>query len=225
VDAPWRQWQGLLILLLCLFFVRSTIIDWNHVPSRSMVPTIIPGDRIVVDKLAYGLRIPFSKNAPIQWDTPKRSDVIVFRAPKTDVLTVKRVIGLPGDRVSWDGDSLRINAETANYWILQPEDGHGFQHLEYSHTRRRQERLLGVQREILQYRVTPRRGSGTFSEVVVPDEHYLVLGDNRDNSGDFRKFGFVPRRNLVGQATHVLFSLDPQHYHLPRGARAGMALR
>lgn len=221
----WREWRGLIVFLAVVVAVRMIVVDWNHVPSRSMVPTIIPGDRIVVDKLAYGLRIPFSKNAPIQWDTPKRSDVIVFRAPKTDVLTVKRVIGLPGDRVSWDGDSLRINAETANYWILQPEDGHGFQHLEYSHTRRRQERLLGVQREILQYRVTPRRGSGTFSEVVVPDEHYLVLGDNRDNSGDFRKFGFVPRRNLVGQATHVLFSLDPQHYHLPRGARAGMALR
>ena len=163
-----------------------------------MMPTIIPGDRIVVDKLAYGLEFRLA-NAPIS-GIPKRSDVIVFRAPKTDVLTVKRVIGLPGDRVSWDGDHLRVNAETANYRILQPEEEPGFRYLEYSHTRRRQEQLLGVQREILQYRITPRRGSGTFSEVVVPDEHYLVLGQ----SGQQRRFpqsGFVPRGNLVGQAT------------------------
>jgi signal peptidase I len=224
MTAVWREWRGLIIFLAILIAVRMLIVDWNHVPSRSMVPTIIPGDRIVVDKLAYGLRLPFSNRMPIQWGNPKHSDVIVFRAPNTNILTVKRVIGLPGDRVSWDGDSLRINEENAVYRTLPAEKGLAFQLPDYSHTRRRQERLLGEQRDILQYRITPRRGGGAFHDVVVPDDHYLVLGDNRDNSGDFREFGFVPRSNVVGQATHILFSLDPQRCYWPRSKRAGMRL-
>lgn len=225
MTAVWREWRGLIVFLAILMAVRMIIVDWNHVPSRSMVPTIIPGDRIVVDKLAYGLRLPFSNRMPIQWGTPERSDVIVFRAPKTNVLTVKRVIGLPGDLVSWDGDHLRINAMTADYEPVPPEHRPALNRTEYSHTQRRQERLLGKQRDILQYRVTPRRGGGAFDNVVVPHDHYLVLGDNRDNSGDFRKFGFVPRSHVVGQATHILFSLDPQRYYWPRSTRAGMPLQ
>ena len=121
----WREWRGLIVFLAVVVAVRMIVVDWNHVPSRSMVPTIIPGDRIVVDKLAYGLRIPFSKSVPIQWDTPKRSDVIVFRAPKTDVLTVKRVIGLPGDRVSWDGDGCVSTRRplTIGYFNLRKNPG------------------------------------------------------------------------------------------------------
>lgn len=225
MTAFWREWRGLIIFLTMIIAVRMIVVDWNHVPSRSMVPTIIPGDRIVVDKLAYGLRLPFSDSMPIQWGEPNRSDVVVFRAPQTNVLTVKRVIGLPGDRVSWDGDHLRINDATAAYQPLPPEAGPAFQHPKYSHTQRRQERLLGEQRDILRYRVKPRRGGGAFHDVVVPDDHYLLLGDNRDNSGDFRKFGFVPRRNVVGRATHILFSLDPQQFYRPRGERVGMPLQ
>ena len=224
MTAFWREWRGLIVFLTMIIALRMVIVDWNHVPSRSMVPTIIPGDRIIVDKLAYGFRLPFSNIEVMQWDSPKRSQVIVFRAPNTNILTVKRVIGLPGDRVSWDGDSLRINEENAVYRTLPAEKGPAFQLPDYSHTRRRQERLLGEQRDILQYRITPRRGGGAFHDVVVPDNHYLVLGDNRDNSGDFRKFGFVPRRNVVGQATHVLFSLNAQQYYWPRGSRAGIPL-
>jgi signal peptidase I len=224
MTAFWREWRGLIVFLTMIIALRMVIVDWNHVPSRSMVPTIIPGDRIVVDKLAYGFRLPFCNIEVMQWDSPKRSQVIVFRAPNTNILTVKRVIGLPGDRVSWDGDSLRINEENAVYRALPAEKGLAFQLPDYSHTRRRQERLLGEQRDILQYRITPRRGGGAFHDVVVPDNHYLVLGDNRDNSGDFRKFGFVPRRNVVGQATHVLFSLNAQQYYWPRGSRAGIPL-
>jgi signal peptidase I len=224
MTAFWREWRGLIVFLTMIIALRMVIVDWNHVPSRSMVPTIIPGDRIVVDKLAYGFRLPFCNIEVMQWDSPKRSQVIVFRAPNTNILTVKRVIGLPGDRVSWDGDSLRINEENAVYRTLPAEKGPAFQLPDYSHTRRRQERLLGEQRDILQYRITPRRGGGAFHDVVVPDNHYLVLGDNRDNSGDFRKFGFVPRRNVVGQATHVLFSLNAQQYYWPRGSRAGIPL-
>ena len=224
MTAFWREWRGLIVFLTMIIALRMVIVDWNHVPSRSMVPTIIPGDRIIVDKLAYGFRLPFSNIEVMQWDSPKRSQVIVFRAPNTNILTVKRVIGLPGDRVSWDGDSLRINEENAVYRALPAEKGLAFQLPDYSHTRRRQERLLGEQRDILQYRITPRRGGGAFHDVVVPDNHYLVLGDNRDNSGDFRKFGFVPRRNVVGQATHVLFSLNAQQYYWPRGSRAGIPL-
>ncbi|NCF77541.1 MAG: signal peptidase I [Proteobacteria bacterium] len=224
MTAFWREWRGLIVFLTMIIALRMVIVDWNHVPSRSMVPTIIPGDRIIVDKLAYGFRPPFCNIEVMQWDSPKRSQVIVFRAPNTNILTVKRVIGLPGDRVSWDGDSLRINEENAVYRALPAEKGPAFQLPDYSHTRRRQERLLGEQRDILQYRITPQRGGGAFHDVVVPDNHYLVLGDNRDNSGDFRKFGFVPRRNVVGQATHVLFSLNAQQYYWPRGSRAGIPL-
>ena len=99
-SARWQEWRGLVLFMALLVFLRTTIVDWNHVPTRSMVPTIIPGDRIFVDKTAFGLRLPFSEAPLLSWRTPTRSEVVVFRAPQTGILTVKRVIGLPGDRVS-----------------------------------------------------------------------------------------------------------------------------
>ena len=98
-----------------LIFLRTTVVDWNHVPTRSMVPSIIPGDRSFVDKTAFGLRLPFSEAPLVRWGAPTYSEIVVFRAPQTGALTLKRIIGLPGDRVGLRNNTLNLNGSAAHY--------------------------------------------------------------------------------------------------------------
>jgi len=216
VVSFWRQWQGLLFLLLGLFVVRSIAVDWNHVPSRSMAPTILPGDRILVNKLAFGLRLPTATQSLFRWDSPRRWDVVIFEAPNSGVLMVKRVVGLPGDTVSWLDGRLQINGVEARY---QPIPAHRWPpslQLNFSHNRLLIESIFNGERTIFRRGAAPERKEQNFKTVTVPQEHYLVMGDNRDNSGDYRVFGFVPESAISGRASKVLFSLDPTNYYLPR---------
>lgn len=223
MDAPWRQWQGLLILLLCLFFVRSTIIDWNHVPSRSMAPTILPGDRILVNKLAFGLRLPMTAKPLFRWASPQRWDVVVFDAPGNGVLMVKRVIGLPGDTVSWQAGTLRINGEVAGYQSVPESRWLPSLERDFSHNHLLRESIFSSVRTIFRHRESLGQKDSSFEAVTVPTRHYLVLGDNRDNSGDYRAFGFIPESAISGRTSQVLFSLDPNNNYLPRW-RYGQAI-
>ncbi len=221
----WSEWRGLLLFLLLLLLVRTTVVDWNHVPSRSMAPSIIPGDRIFVDKTAFGIRLPFTDSPIIQWSELDRFDVIVFKAPRTNILTVKRLIGLPGDRVSLQNGELSINEQGAQYEEYPNTFNSDQLSAAYGHTEQWSESILGSRQWILRYKISSKRGGEDFDTVLVPKGHFLMLGDNRDNSGDYRKFGFVPREAIVGKATGILFSLDPENYHLPRWHRGVSAFR
>lgn len=212
----WRQWRGLLLLLLCVLAARSIVIDWNHVPSGSMAPSILPGDRILVNKLAFSLRLPFARQPLIHWRSPERWDAVVFEAPNSGVLMVKRVVGLPGDTVSWRDGSLRINGVEAGYQTVPESRWPPDLQRDFSHSHLLQESIFGGEQRIFRHRITPRRGDSSFEQAKVPAGHFLVMGDNRDNSRDYRVFGFVPESAISGKAVQVLFSLDPKHYYLPR---------
>jgi signal peptidase I len=195
---------GFLLFAFMLFASRSSFADWYIVPTGSMQPTIVEGDRILVDKMAYRLEVPFTDIEIIQTGQPSRGDIVVFNSKVADIRLVKRLIGEPGDTISMQGNRLSINGEITEYKIETNS---------YQGT----ETLDGVE-HLIQF--VPAEGvMDNFAEVTVPAGHYLVLGDNRNNSSDSRYIGFVPAIEIQGKATKVIVSLDPENYYLPRSER------
>ncbi|MCB1693964.1 MAG: signal peptidase I, partial [Pseudomonadales bacterium] len=107
----WREWRTLIVFLAVMVVFRSAIADWNQVPSGSMQPTILEGDRVVVNKLAYDLKVPFTTWHIAEWDAPKRGEIVTFYSPKDERLLIKRVIGIPGDTIAMRNNQLFINGE------------------------------------------------------------------------------------------------------------------
>ena len=219
----WREYRGVLIFLLLMIGFRSAWADWVYVPTGSMNPTILEGDRLLVDKHVYGLRVPFSRIRLTRGVDPQRGDIVVFDSPADGTLLVKRVIAVPGDTVALDEERLVINGVTAQYGSGDARELRGL--LAATRTQDPAVRLesgFGLPHDIL---LLPHRMSpSTFGPVTVPPDSYFVLGDNRDNSADSRYIGFVPRRNILGRATRVLLSLDPDRYERPRSGRIGKPL-
>jgi signal peptidase I len=208
-----------LLTFVCLMLVfRSAVADWMFVPSGSMNPTIVEGDRILVDKAAYGWRIPFTTIRLTHGDDPQRGDIAIFPSPEDGTTLVKRVIGLPGDTIEIRDEQLLINGVAAAYAPAEtPAD------VALPAATRRQphsyftERLADRPHAIML--LTARAMPRSFGPVSVPEGEYLVLGDSRDNSKDSRFIGFVPRDSFVGRANRVLYSLDAERWYLPRGDR------
>lgn len=221
----WRDWRGFIGFIVFMLVFRSAIADWNHVPSSSMLPSILIGDRVIVNKLAYDLRIPFTFIRITRWADPERSDIVTFESPKDGRLMIKRVIGLPGDTISLSDNRLSINGQLAEY----TKETNDFLPEELSrplsHTRIIRETALGEQRPIMLFKQQPAWVASSFGPVTVPDGYYLMLGDNRDNSGDYRAIGFVPRHAILGRASSVAFSFDVDNYYLPRNDRLMRSLR
>lgn len=207
----WREWLRPLVLVAAVIFpFRSVIADWNVVPSGSMRPTIVEGDRIFVDKLAYDLKLPFTTQRLAQWADPQRGDIVVFYAPDSGERLVKRVIGIPGDVVELRAERLYVNGQTARYRpATAPTQGAG----EIIAT----EELDGYRHPVTFIDGVPALRS--YGPLRVPNGNYFMMGDSRDNSRDSRYFGFVPRTAIVGRATHVVLSLDPEKYYRPRAQR------
>lgn len=201
-----------LLMILIVSSLRSALADWNDVPTGSMKPTIREGDRVVVNKLAYDLKIPFTTIDIVKWGDPKRGDIVVLFSPADGVRLVKRVVALPGDRVEMRNNVLFINgqaqkwspmrevneAEGLAYVLNENLDGH-------EHKMMLMPQFSGPQRSV--------------DPIVVPRGYYFVLGDNRDNSNDSRFIGFIERRRIVGKATAIAFSLDRSHWLSPRFER------
>ena len=221
----WRDWRGFIGFVVFMLVFRSAVADWNHVPSSSMLPSIVIGDRVIVNKLAYDLRIPFTFIRITRWANPERSDIVTFESPKDGRLMIKRIIGLPGDTISLRDNRLSINGQLAEYTTetnnLLPEQ----LSRPLSHTRIMRETALGEQRPIMLFKRRPAWVASSFGPVTVPEGSYLVLGDNRDNSGDYRAVGFVPRNAILGRASSIAFSFDIDNYYLPRSDRLMRSLR
>uniref|UniRef100_A0A486XLB6 Signal peptidase I n=1 Tax=Rheinheimera sp. BAL341 TaxID=1708203 RepID=A0A486XLB6_9GAMM len=203
----WRSNRGLIVFISLMFVFRSAVADWNDVPTGSMQPTIEIGDRILVNKMAYDLRLPFTNISLIKRADPQRGDVVIFMSQVAQNRLVKRVIGVPGDVVAMQDNVLTINGTQVNY---------------QSGTLAGDTQLLTEQLDALSHlvKLAPySTGRDSFNPVKVPAEHYLVLGDNRDNSADSRVIGFVPRKEITGRASTVVFSLDYDNYYLPRSDR------
>jgi signal peptidase I len=212
-----REIRPLLIMALVLFAVRSSLADWNDVPSGSMNPTIIEGDRVWVNKLAYDLKVPFTTLHVAEWANPQRGDIVVFYSPRDGTRLVKRVIGLPGDVIELQNDQLILNGQAMDYGPLNTTVSGQLPATEQSQSRFATEKLPAHSHAVMAIPSLPAKR--TFGPVTVPAGHYFMMGDNRDNSFDSRYFGPVDRRQIVGKATDVVMSLDKTDYWLPRGQR------
>lgn len=195
-----RNNLGFICLLAGMAFFRTAVADWNPVPSPSMEPTILPGDVVLVNKLKLGPAIPFTHGRLFSFGEPERGDIITFYPPGIDQQYVKRVIGVPGDRIRSDGLALYVNDQEMPLTGIS-QDG-----------RQRQVSALesfgGVPHRIKVFadRPIPQVPLNT----VVPEGNYFVMGDFRNNSEDSRFWGFVPEENIIGKVTHLLLSTSSE---------------
>ncbi len=191
-------------VVLIVFLLRSFIAEPFRIPSGSMMPTLLIGDFILVNKFTYGFRLPVINQKIIELNEPQRGDVVVFRYPKNPAVDyIKRVIGLPGDRISYADKQLTINGELMKQVSHGRYQGVG-QGDSMTGAEILSENLQTVEHDILINPNAPNI-SGTF---IVPQGHYFVMGDNRDNSNDSRYWGTVPEANLVGKAFFIWMNWD-----------------
>ena len=215
-----RRNRGFVLFLLCFGLFRTAIADWNPIPSGSMRPTLLEGDVVLVDRLAYDVKLPLTDLRLIALGEPRRGDVVTFSSPTDGVRLIKRLVAVPGDVVEMRDERLFINGTAAEY--------SGFQ----SATEltaggavaatRAIERLQASERTVQFLPAIAARRD--FGPLRVPQDGYFVLGDNRDNSTDSRYIGFVPRRLLIGRAHHILVSANILHDWLPRVERIGQRI-
>ena len=219
-----RMWTGWIkpvgTAVLVVVTLRSAVADWNDVPSQSMEPTILVGDRIFVNKLAYDLKVPFTTWHLAQWSDPGRGDIVIFFAPPSGKRMVKRVVGLPGDEIALRSNQLFVNGKLVEYEAMGADQASQIDPAQLSDPAPFAFAFeqLGLTRHTVM--AQPRRNAQrNFGPVTVPADHYFMLGDNRDNSGDSRIFGCVPRDQIVGKATALAFSLDQKSSYTPRWGR------
>ena len=213
----WKGW-GLCLLsaILIATSFRSAIADWYNIPSGSMLPTILVGDRVFVNKLAYDLKVPYTTLQLVKWSAPKRGDIVVFLSPRDGTRLIKRVVGLPGDTIAMQDDRLFINGRSVYYGppekriVDQIDPTEQAQYVFFS------EDLPGKQHAVVFSPSRPRQDS--FRAMTIPDGKYFMMGDNRDNSADSRLFGLVDRRLIVGRTTMVVISREGSFLH-PRWDR------
>jgi signal peptidase I len=214
----WRkEIRPLLALGLVIFSIRSSLADWNDVPTGSMKPTILEGDRVYVNKLAYDLKVPFTTMHLAQWSDPQRGDIVVFYSPYDGKRLVKRVIGLPGDTLELRNNSLVINGQPVAYKPIGEELFPDLPQADRERSIFAAESLPGLTHAVA--RVPAKPAMRTFAASQVPAGHYFMMGDNRDDSFDSRYWGAVERKQILGRATAVVMSLDHDRHWLPRWDR------
>lgn len=204
----WKDNRFLIIFIFLMVLFRTSVADWNTVPTGSMKPTILEGDRIWVNKVAYNFNIPFTHISLRHIDDPKRGDIIIFDSAVANKRLVKRVIGLPGDTIRMVNNMLFINEKSLNYEIItKDQDKLIVQEMFASSTHQIRLNLESVNR------------TSSFNKITIPENQYLVLGDNRNNSADSRYIGLIPRKEIIGRAKHAVMSLNYDNYYLPRANR------
>ena len=210
-----KEWIKPLALVAAIVFpLKSAVADWNWVPSGSMRPTILEGELVFINKLAYDLKVPFTTMHLAQWGNPQRGEIAVFYSPQDGIRLVKRVIGLPGDRIALHGNQLTINGQPVA-WSSANEAWRGYATpLEQKEAIVLTETLGTVSHPIMS--LPHQYALRDFAEITVPAGQYFMMGDNRDRSHDSRYFGFVSRDRFLGQANAVVLSFDTNHYLLPR---------
>jgi len=217
ISTFFKEWRGFFLFVAIMLVFRSAIADWNHVPSGSMKPSILEGDRIIVDKLAYDLRVPFTLKRLARFHEPERGDIVTFPSPPPDErLFIKRVVGLPGDVVELRHNRLFINGEAATYTPLSEED---VDVIDLENKDRYQflyEEILGNRRVIMLLNNASFLEYASFEAIEVPEDNYLMLGDNRDHSGDYRRISWIGRERILGRAHGIAFSWNFMELEAPR---------
>ncbi len=213
--------RGFILLLISFGLFRTAVADWNPIPSGSMRPNLLEGDVVLVNRLAYDFKLPLTDIVVAPIAEPQRGDIVTFSSPKDGKRMIKRIVGLPGDTVEMRAEALFVNGFAAEY--AAPELVRETSETGALRAVRLTESLGADTRRIQLLSGVPARNS--FGPVSVPTGHYLMLGDNRDNSADSRYFGFVPRHLLIGQAKRILVSADITGNWLPRPERFGQRLQ
>lgn len=206
-----RDYKGTILFIVLMTFFRGAIADWNHVPTGSMKPTIVEGDRILINRMAYDIKVPLTGVSVWRLADPERGDIVVFDSEAAGMRMVKRVIGLPGDRVAMRDNRIYVNNRPIPYQSVAQCSSRSEGYEAYSEKLGRIDHCLQLSGELQKF--------SSFGPVVVPVDHYLVLGDNRDNSADSRVYGFIPRGEIIGRTRQVAWSLDPDHFYRPRYQR------
>lgn len=185
---------------------RSFLVEPFKIPSSSMMPTLLVGDFILVNKFSYGLRVPVLRSKFLEVSEPKRGDVIVFRYPKDPKVNyIKRVVGLPGDEITYRDKIIYVNGVEVPQTDMGTYAGVGEEGRKATGANLRQEHLGDVDHQILNM---AGMDNGRHGPYIVPEGQYFVMGDNRDNSLDSRFWGFVPEKNLVGKAFAIWMNWD-----------------
>jgi signal peptidase I len=224
LSKQWKENRGVILFLAFIVTpLKSTLADWNWVPTGSMNPTILEGDMVFVNKAAYDLRFPLTLHRLAKWGNPERGDIVVLFSPEDDMRLVKRVIGLPGDQLEMRDNILYINGQQLSYSKLPSE-------ITVEMPGELKQRAVFAQEELIDRKhpvmavpqvPTPKR---SFAKIVIPSNHYFVMGDNRDLSKDSRYFGFVDRERIVGKATNIIVSFNILDKYQPRWDRFLSAL-
>lgn len=213
----WSGWGGLVVAVLLALTIRSCAYEPYNIPSSSMVPTLLVGDYLFISKYPYGysrhsfpFSLPFVPKGRIFANPPKTGDIVVFKEPTSNrVDFIKRIIGTPGDKIQMKNGRLYINGQMLNRRLIGQEM-HTTEQGQMLYTRYIETLPNGLEHPIfelgdnMQYDETP--------EYTVPENHYFMMGDNRDNSSDSRYFGFVPYENLEGRAEFIFYSNNGEGY-------------
>ncbi|MES2152997.1 MAG: signal peptidase I [Pseudomonadota bacterium] len=220
-QPTWIEYSGSFFPVIALvFFLRSFLYEPFKIPSTSMVPTLLVGDLILVNKFTYGIRLPVLNQKIIDVGDPQRGDVMVFKYPKDMTQDyIKRVIGVPGDKITYENKRLTVNGQEVQYTAMDDylDDERPEYHKQFM------EDITGVKHRILNMdkkrtfelsavESFPNREACSYSyekfTCTVPEGNYFMMGDNRDNSADSRYWGFVPNKNIVGKAFFVWMNLS-----------------
>ena len=227
-----------MLAVIILAPIRSTVADWYDVPSGSMEPTILPGDRIFVNKLSYGLRLPFTYYWLARWDEPKPGEIIICHRPDDDTRLVKRLIGKPGDTIELKLDHLYLNGKMCDYGELSQADkdsiedslrttrlpnGQASSNFFSKETVNGREHIMMLRPGMFAIR--------SYGPITLKEDEYFVMGDNRDQSLDSRRYQvqtnfnspmtpmFIKKDMIVGRSSAVAFSLDRDNWYVPRIGR------
>ncbi|MEO5348299.1 MAG: signal peptidase I [Magnetococcus sp. YQC-3] len=221
-----EYYEAIFMAVGIALLLRTFVIEPFKIPSGSMIPTLLVGDYLFVSKLAYGHRIPFSRERMFMKNGPKRGDVAVFEYPQDPRKDyIKRIVGLPGDRVTYHNKRLHLNGEPVGYEAMG-QFSYKNEHGQEVESLRLAEKLPGpTGGEAVSHPILVRPFSyADITDTVVPPGHYFVMGDNRDNSNDSRAWGFVPAYRLVGEALVIFWSWDNQGGGL-RWERLGQSVK
>ncbi len=205
------------VIVLVILIGRSMVADWYRVPTGSMKPTIFEGDFIFVNRLAYDLKVPFTTLWLANWGSPERGEIVVFKSPEDDGRLVKRVIGMPGDKIRLQGEQLWINDQIISYYPLPKSRFPSLNDADRASHTTAAEQLFDLVHPVMfgpEKQIPPIQG-----DYEVPEGHYFLIGDHRNDSRDSRYFGAVERRRILGRAVSVVGSLNPENSWKPRWDR------
>ena len=218
IKKQWIEWRFvILITVFVILPLKSSIADWSLVPTGSMNPTILEGDLILVNKLAYDLKIPLTLHHITKWANPTKGEIVACKAPDDGRRLVKRIIGVPGDEIEMKSNVLFINGNQIKYYLLSSVNIKYLSEELIQKSIFAKENLGGIKHLVMS--IPSKYALRSFQKIIVPEGKYFVMGDNRDNSKDSRFFGFVDRKMIFGRVKKVILSFNILDKFQPRFRR------